>query len=225
MKARTGREARRGMTARRSFIVAALSAIALIGAGTPSVEQIGRTRAAIVLPDTAPIGSIILIPGGSTLQKIDAGGTPSSGGNFVMRIRQSLLTAGFAIAYLEDPTDLRAIIARMRAVKRPVFLLSTSNGTRVAAANAASLGADGPDGIVPVLFVHNVNDACFVSPPGGVAGLIARFPKTTDVTRIDVSSTRLAGDPCEPYSQHGYLGIEDDVTDKIVDWMRAHGAS
>jgi hypothetical protein len=239
------------MTGRHGFIVAGLAAIALLAAGTPSVEQIGRTRAAIVLPDAAPIGSIILIPGGSTLQKIDPDGTPSSGGNFVMRIRPLLLTAGFAIACLEDPTDLRAIIARMRTVKRPVFLLSTSNGTPVAAANAANLGADGPDGIVltstvtkpsgqapqsaasvnvgkitvPVLFVHNVNDACFVSPPGGIAGLIARFPKTTDVTRIDVASTRLAGDPCEPYSQHGYLGIEDDVTAKIVDWMHAHGAS
>ena len=102
------------MTTRIGFILAVPAAIALIGAGTPSVEQVGRTRAAIVLPDAPPIGSIILIPGGSTLQKIDAAGTPSSGGNFVMRIRPSLPAAGFAIAYLEDPTDLRPIIVRMR---------------------------------------------------------------------------------------------------------------
>jgi hypothetical protein len=215
------------------------------------VEQAGHTRAAIVLPDGPPAGSIILIPGGTTLQKIDAAGNGSNSGNFVMRIRDSLLAAGFAIAYVGDPTDLRAIIARMRTVKRPVFLISTSNGTRVAAANAAALGADGPDGIVltstvtkgglqypesaasvnvskitvPVLFVHNTNDGCSYAPPGGIAGMIARFPKGADVTRIDVTSTTLAGDPCEPYSPHGYLGIESDVTAKIVAWMRAHGAS
>jgi hypothetical protein len=51
---------------------------------------------------------------------------------------------------------------------------------------------------------------------------MARFSKTTDVTRIDVTSTRVAGGPCDPFAPHGYLGIEDDVAAKIVAWMRAH---
>jgi hypothetical protein len=31
-------------------------------------------------------------------------------------------------------------------------------------------------------------------------------------------------DPCEPFSAHGYMGIEDAVAGKILAWMRAHGA-
>jgi len=232
-------------------LLALTALIALLGAGSTTVEPVGRTRVAIVLPDAAPIGSVILIPGGTTLQKISADGEGSNGGNFVMRIRPELLAAGFAIAYLEDPTNLGPIVARMRTVKRPVFLLSTSNGTGVAAANAASLGAQGPDGVVltstvtqstrqnahpassvdvrkitaPVLFVHNMNDGCFASPPRGIAPLMARFANGADVTRIDVTSPVTGNDPCEPYSAHGYLGIEDAVTAQIVAWMRAHGAS
>ncbi len=200
MKPRAGHEALEMVVAR--LVAGVLVAIAVLGAGSPAVEQIGRTRAAIVLPDAAPIGSIILIPGGTTLQKIDAAGNGSNTSNFVMRIRDQLLAAGLAVAYVEDPTDLRALIARMRSVKRPVFLLSTSRGTRVAAANAATLGADGPDGIVltstvtiggrqypdsaasvnvskiavPVLFVQNTNDACAASPPGGVAAPHGALP-------------------------------------------------
>jgi pimeloyl-ACP methyl ester carboxylesterase len=77
---------------------------------------------------------------------------------------------------------------------------------------------------VPVLFIHNTNDSCFASPPSGVAPLMARFPKTADVTRIDVTSPVTGYDPCEPFSAHGYMGIEDAVTARIVAWMRAHGA-
>jgi pimeloyl-ACP methyl ester carboxylesterase len=232
------------------MLVAGIAAVALLGAASTTVENVGRTRAAIVLPDVTPVGSVIVIPGGTTLQTIDADGNGSNGANFVMRIRSAFVTAGFAIAYLEDPSDLRPIIARMRKVARPVFLLATSNGTSVAARNAANLGADGPDGVVltstvtlssrkfsesaasadvgkiavPVLFVHNTNDGCSVSPIAGVAPLMARFAKGTDVTRIDVTSPVTGNDPCEPFSAHGYMGIEDDVAGKILAWMRAHGA-
>jgi pimeloyl-ACP methyl ester carboxylesterase len=232
------------------IVLSACTAIALLGAASTTVEQVGHTKAAIVLPDDSPIGSVIIIPGGSTLQTIDGDGNGSNAGNFVMRIRRSFTRAGYAIAYLEDPGDLGPIIARMRKVARPVFLLSTSNGTGVAATNAANLGTEGPDGVVltstvtitskryshsaaaanvgkitvPVLFVHNTNDGCSVSPIGGIAPLIARFPKATDVTRIDVTSPVTGSDPCEPYSAHGYMGIDDDVAAKILAWMRAHGA-
>lgn len=230
-------------------VFAACAAIALCGAAGTTVEQVGHTRAAIVLPDDQPIGSVILIPGGTTLQSIDPDGAPGNKGNFVMRIRGAFTRAGYAVAYVADPGDLGPLIRRMRSVARPVFFLATSNGTGVAAANAARLGSDGPDGIiltstvtgrgrisqpvtaayaakitVPVLFVHNRNDGCSVSPPSGIAALIAGFPKGTDVTRIDVTSPVTGNDPCEPYSAHGYDGIETDVTAQILAWMHAHGA-
>lgn len=224
--------------------------LVLLGAEAPSIEQIGRTRGAIVLPDGRPAGTVILIPGGTNKQTIRADGGTDVGGNFVMRIRGAFIAAGFAIVYLDDPLDLRPAIARMRGIARPVFLVATSTGTIVAARNAAVLGDDGPDGIVltstvtkpsralnssahdadvgrisvPVLFVHNAHDACFVAPPGGVAPLAARFPKTTEVTRIEVTSDGTNGDECGPFAPHGYVGIETEVAAKIIAWMRAHGA-
>jgi pimeloyl-ACP methyl ester carboxylesterase len=230
-------------------LIVALAAIALLGAGTTTIEKFGKTRGAVALPSGAPIGSVILIPGGTTLQSVHDDGSSSNEGNFVMRVRRDFVAAGFAIAYLEDPSDLRPAIARMRAIARPVFLLGTSNGTSVEARVAATYGADGPDGVVftstvtrsggklgysaasadirritvPVLFIHNRNDSCVASPPSAVAGLIARFAPGADVTRIDVASSELNGDPCEPFSPHGYEGIETDVVGKILTWMRAHG--
>jgi hypothetical protein len=228
-------------------LAALCAAFALLGAAGTTVDTIGGTRAAIVMPDASPVGSVILVPGGSTLLRIDAvGGTPSD--NFVIRVRSAFTDAGYAIAYVEDPGDLRPVIARMRRIARPVFLLATSNGTAVAAATTARLGDDGPDGIVltstvtitsrrfgytaasvdlsrihvPVLFVHNRNDGCSASPPAGIAPLMARFPAGSDVTRSDFSSETTPNDPCGPLSPHGYLGIEDDVTATILSWMRAH---
>jgi pimeloyl-ACP methyl ester carboxylesterase len=230
-------------------LAAAIAAVALLGAGTPPVERLGATRAAIVLPAGQPAGSVILLPGGTTRTRIGPDGTTDSG-NFVIRIRQSFVDAGFAIVYVADPSDLAPVVARMRSIARPVFYVGTSNGTTVAARSAAALGAAGPDGIVltstvtgtsgqypynaaqadlsriavPVLFVHNRNDDCPVSPAGGLAGLMARLPPATSVTRIDFSSDRTPQDPCGPFSPHGYLGIEDQVAAAIVAWMRAHGA-
>ena len=232
-----------------SRLAFALAALALLGANAPAVERLGGTRAAIVLPDGPPAASVILLPGGTTRLKIGPAGETASG-NFVIRIRQAFLDAGFAIVYVEDPSNLAPVVARMRRIARPVVYLGTSNGTAVAARSAAALGSDGPDALVltstvtgisgqypfsaasadlsriavPVLFVHNRNDDCRVSPPAGIAGLIARLPPTTPVARIDVSSGRTANDPCGPYSPHGYLGIEADVAAAIVAWMRAHGA-
>jgi len=233
----------------RALLAASVASV-LLGAGAPTVERLGKARLAIVVPDGTPSGSVILIPGGTTLQTIGDDGRPGNSGNFVIRVRNDFVEAGFAIAYLDDPSDLRPAIARMRTVARPVFLLSTSNGTAVAARVAATYGADGPDGVVltstvtrqsrqfsysaaaadvrritvPVLFVHNTLDSCTVSPPSGVATLMARFPPGADVTRIEVTSSRLDGDPCEAFSPHGYEGIEGDVVAKIIAWMHAHGA-
>lgn len=230
-------------------VAAALALAALLAAGAPQVETVGRTRAAIVLPDGPPAGSAILLPGGTTRLTIDSRGETDSG-NFLLRIRGAFLDAGFAIAYVEDPADLAPLVARMRRIARPVFYIGTSNGTTVAVHSAADLGSRGPDGIVltstvtatskqfpetaatadlrkigvPVLFVHNRNDDCRSSPPGGLLGLLARLPRTTSTARIDVASDRTASDPCGPFSPHGYLGIEDAVAERIVAWMRAHGA-
>ncbi len=230
----------------RAFAAAAL--LLLLGAG-PAVEQLGRTRAAIVLPAGTPMGSVVLLPGGTTRLQIDAQGESDSD-NFVMRVRDAFVAAGYAVVYVEDPGDLRPVVARMRAIARPVFYLGTSNGTAVAVRSAVALGADGPDALVltstvtgtseqypysaasadlskiavPVLFVANRNDDCRVSPPSALAALMRRLPPGADVTRIDVVSDRTNANPCGPLGPHGYLGIEGDVVTQILAWMHAHGA-
>lgn len=234
------------MTRARRLVL--LLAIVLVGAA-PQVDHVGRVRMAIVLPDGAPpIASVLLIPGGDGRLKLDAAGVTASS-NFVVRTRDVLVRAGFAIAYLEDLSDVRAAIARLRRVARPVFLLSTSVGTIVALRSAATFGDAGPDGIiltsiisrgsnmqpattgdidvrrltVPALLIANQGDTCPYSSPAGATALAARFPAGADVTIFSVESHQIIGaDPCGAAAPHGYLGVENEVTERIVAWMRSH---
>jgi hypothetical protein len=181
---------------------------------------------------------------------ISADGMPDAtlANNFVIRTRQQYVSAGFVTAMLDDPSNLNDVIARLRAIARPVFLVSTSRGTIVAVQNAASLGDKGPDGIaltspitiedqgtvldfpierinVPVLIVVNSGDMCRFSPPSGAKQIADRL-KTSLVTEIEVSSSQQrSANPCEAPTPHGYLGIEDDTVGKIITWMKTHAAA
>lgn len=196
----------------------------------------------VVRPEVEPpAGVVLLIPGGSTLLTLAPNGDTDSG-NFVIRTRRQLLYAGYAIAYMDNPSDLSEAIQQLRAIGKPVVLLSTSRGTIVATSNTARLGADGPDLLIltspvtngggvedgdlprvmiPTLVVANTNDSCKVSPPSGAARIATRIKSATYVT---FSSNDLRGDPCEALSPHGYLGIEGAVLGKIIEWIRSHGS-
>lgn len=236
--------------ARTSAILRAFVSFAAIALIAPAdVSELPSGRMAVVRPAGTPLGSIILIPGASTQQTISPIGQPGSAGNFAIRIGRRLTAAGYAIAYVEDPRQLDAPIAAMRAIARPVVLLATSNGTIVAVDNAVTLGKDGPDALVltstvtvpnryfthavttlqisriraPLLIVHNTNDLCKASPIGGARSL-ANAGK--DATFQEVTSDPApAADQCEPFSPHGYLGIEADVTARIVNWIAAHASA
>ena len=194
----------------------------------------------IVRPEAEmPAGVVLLIPGGSTLLTLGANGDTDSG-NFVIRTRRQLLYAGYAIAYMDNPADLSEAIQKLREVGKPVVLLSTSRGTIVAVSNTAHLGAAGPDlliltspvtngsGIeprdlprvmIPTLVIANTQDTCVASPPARAAQLAMHIKSATYMT---FSSNDLRVDPCEPFSPHGYLGIEVDVLGKIVEWIKSH---
>src|SRR5579872_6189523 len=194
----------------------------------------------IVRPDTASIkGVVLLIPGGTTLLKLGPNGETKSA-NFVIRTRQQLLDAGYAVAYMDDPADLREPVQRLREIGHPVVFLSTSRGTVVATANARRLGSDGPDLLIltspvtrghdsidqaglnqltiPTLVVANDNDRCGVSPPVAAAGLADRIGPNATLLRF--SSTAAISDPCEALSPHGYLDIERPVVSAIVEWIK-----
>jgi predicted esterase len=207
----------------------------------------------VLMPNGAPIASIILIPGGPAThpEVMPDGSIPSPyRTNFLIKERRAFVSAGFAVGIVEKPQDLRGAIAYLRVVKRPVFVVGHSDGTAYATNAAVSLGTDGPDGVVlassivatpaamdkdvlayplaqialPVLLVRNENDGCRYSPPSGMDTIAKQLVKA-DVSTVTMSSTELSGDPCQGLSPHGYLGIEEATIAKIIDWLNAHAST
>jgi pimeloyl-ACP methyl ester carboxylesterase len=133
---------------------------------------------------------------------------------------------------------------------RPVWLVGTSRGTQsVAAAGLALEGLSAPDGLVltstilltsrrsavtvapvpqmtlerlkmPVLVVHHAQDPCNVCDPAALPALMAKLPAARSqlLTFTGGDST---GAPCDPFSHHGYNGIEERVVADIAAWIRA----
>ena len=65
-----------------------------------------------------------------------------------------------------------------------------------------------------VLFVHHVGDQCGVTPYSDAARLADKYPLITVF-----GGTSPQSDPCEAFSQHGYLGKEPETVEQIVNWM------
>jgi pimeloyl-ACP methyl ester carboxylesterase len=134
---------------------------------------------------------------------------------------------------------------------KPVWLVGTSRGTQSAAAAALQLkDAALPDGLVltstilsrggarspvtalpvtemaleqlrmPVLVVHHAQDPCGVCEPARLPQLMARLPPGRSEL-LTFSGGASTGAPCEPFSHHGYNGIEDRVVADIAAWIRA----
>jgi hypothetical protein len=148
----------------------------------------------------------------------------------------------------EHAQDIAAIIAYVRQLAPvPVWLVGTSMGTISVANAGARLKSGGPDGLVltssmttatrhnvsmnnavdvgaiaiPTLFVHNKEDGCVAASFGGVAPLMALFKNAPRKELIAVSGgSPPQGDPCEPMSRHGYVGIEDEVVGDIARWIK-----
>jgi predicted esterase len=216
-------------------------------ASTTEVVDLDGDRAVFIRPDGPAAGSVILIPGGSTMLDINASGTRfGNGKNFGVRTRAQYVAAGYVAILVHDPTGLAAAIARARTLARPVFLVGTSNGTMVAASNASTLGSDGPDGVVltssitvnaagrgtvldslleqigvPVLIVANSRDAYPASPSSGAQRIAARL-RPAQVTAISVSSVAGRSGPCNAPAPYGYFGRETQTVSQIIAWIKAH---
>jgi hypothetical protein len=67
---------------------------------------------------------------------------------------------------------------------------------------------------VPLLLVHHVSDQCASTPYGDAARLSEKFP----LISVLGGATPQSG-PCEPFSQHGFLGKESETVEQIVNWM------
>ena len=148
--------------------------------------------------------------------------------------------------------DIKGVANYLRGLSQgPLWLIGTSCGTVSAASVAARLAPGGPDGIVltstittgqclgatsvystnlnsirvPVLIVSHTADLCPVSPMSGSQVLAERMKATTDARFLSFSGgNKPESGPCEPFSPHGYFGIESQVTTAIIAWMEAHPA-
>lgn len=131
----------------------------------------------------------------------------------------------------------------------PLWLVGTSNGTlSVAFAAIKTEGSNGPDGIVltstvldvpnngpsealpvpylaldklaiPVLVVHHKFDGCRSCDPRNLPNLMAKLKNATRKELLVVTGGTSVGNPCQPAAYHGYNGIEEQVVDKIFEWM------
>jgi len=150
----------------------------------------------------------------------------------------------------EHAADLGAVVAWARArYGKPVWLVGTSRGTHSAATAALQLQPPAlPDGIVltstimgrsrfgestarpltevdltaaklHVLVVHHEQDPCGVCPPAMLPELMKRMPAGTPLRTFTGGQSR--GGACDPFSHHGFNGIEDSVVEDISTWIRS----
>ena len=134
----------------------------------------------------------------------------------------------------------------------PVWLIGTSNGSLTAAGAAIAMDITPPAGIVltstvteehrlsigqryahpiyradlskvrvPVLVVHHVADRCEHSRFAPIANLVKAFPNAPKVDLIKVEGGQDNQDPCNG-GYHQFLGQEQEVTDRIAQWLAAN---
>ena len=140
--------------------------------------------------------------------------------------------------------DVAAIVAFLKSkAPVPVWTVGSSNGTISAANAAAMLGPRAIAGAVltssvwldalsevpvekiavPVLVVHNRDDACPASPFALAERNMARFTAAPAKDFIAIAGAGGGGVGCSTGSAHDFYGIEDQAVPPIIAWIKAHG--
>jgi hypothetical protein len=73
---------------------------------------------------------------------------------------------------------------------------------------------------LPALVAWHRDDLCGFSPPGGSAALFAAIPSIGKASAAFERGHSVADSPCDSFSGHGYAGIEEEVVEKIADFIR-----
>lgn len=151
----------------------------------------------------------------------------------------------------EHAEDIKVLMQflRQRFPGKPLWLVGTSRGTISVASVAARIqGKAGPDGIVltssltrgginnydslqnvdlasirvPTLIVHNKLDECRFTPFSDAEELTGKLRSVKIKAFKAFNGGQSPGDPCQPESYHGYMGIEKPVVNSIVAWIKSH---
>jgi hypothetical protein len=246
---------------------AAFAAEQVIEIATRPGQQV---RALLIKPDK-PVGSVILLAGGHGNLAISPAGQIGWGrDNLLVRSRAAYAEAGFATLLPDIAADLKqgsgarpryrwsedfardigALVAHLRGLAPPVYLVGTSRAALSVANAAVRLsGVQSPDGLVitsgmlmhvadyqpsvqrnvgrleritqPTLLVSHVDDPCAFTQ----AASAGRFkPLLRRAAKVDTVLIRGgpegSGDQCGGLGPHGFFGQDDEVVAAVTRWLK-----
>jgi hypothetical protein len=214
--------------------VAMLAGLACAPAIADETVSIGGSRAVLIKPK-APHASVILMPGGDgNIRAGEQGDIHGLTLNQLVRTRHAYAARGLAVLVVDAGTDLSSAVQYMAAIKRPVTVIGTSNGT-IRAAQGIARGAR-PDALVltsgllsresgtgnnvmsivgspaslpRTLVIHHSQDSCRATLPAGVEPFIKWSAGRARVAWINGGQSE--GDPCEAFGHHGFNGQDGQV--------------
>ncbi|MCI6529736.1 MAG: hypothetical protein MR428_01385 [Mesosutterella sp.] len=234
---------------RAIFLLAGLSACALAGAQGLSESLETASCPGMTVPyvlDRAGEGSprymLILFPGGDGIvnPRRDAEGriVYRKKDNFLLRARSAAVDEEFAAAAADSTTNLgrfRCLASDLKArfPSADLYLIGTSRGTR----STMSLAPDIQDVVKGVihtsslsmiadfdtrklknrqLIVHHRRDGCEATDFESARRSAEKYG--TDFIAVDGGTDD--GPDCQPFSHHGFAGMEREVVDLIKAWIR-----
>jgi hypothetical protein len=229
-----------------------------------------RVRALVLDPDK-PAGSVILLAGGHGNLALTKDGRIGWGrANQLVRTRADYARNGFLTLVpdiapdlkrgqgvkqryrfsAEHAADIGALVAHLRAIAPPVYLVGTSRAA-LSVANAAVrlAGPKRPDAIVitsgmlmpvdlyqpsvaatigglarmtqPVLLVSHADDACAYTQARSARAFKAQL---TRAAKVDIALLRGgpagSGEPCEAFGHHGFFGQDAEVVTTVTNWLK-----
>jgi dienelactone hydrolase len=268
---------RSGFTGIVIALAAMLACFAVTAAAAAEAQVVdiatrpGQRVRALELKPAKPVGSVILLAGGHGNLALTRDGRIGWGGqNQLVRTRAEYAQAGFVTLVPDIAPDLKrgedvkpryrfspeyaadigALVAYLRGVAPPVYLVGTSRAA-LSVANAAVrlTGPRRPDGLVitsgmlmhiddtqpsvaatigrlgrmtqPVLLVFHADDTCVWTRASSARRFKALL---TRAAKVDIALLRGgpsgSGDPCESFAHHGFFGQDGEVVRTVTRWLK-----
>lgn len=191
-----------------------------------------------------PKGSVILLTGGDGRLDVGSGARfGKAGGNVLIRNRDAFAAQGYNVLLAEIGTNLSAAVDHMAALKRPVIVIATSNGTRRAAegildgampdrlvlTSGLLSRASGPGDTVQTILgtpnrlprtlaLHHREDRCRWTQPAGVVPFKAWSGGRVQIEWMSGGQADEAN-PCRFSAHHGFAGQDEEFVARIVKFM------